>query len=85
MHVPVRRMMIFFRGCYLWRVPIDWSSSTNAVAGNPNVLRMCNNTLAQAYALKYQRNLSHLILSSTFPSTSAMNDVLAGESANAAG
>jgi proline iminopeptidase len=37
--------------------------------------------LAQAYALKYQRNLSHLILSSTFPSTSAMNDVLAREKA----
>jgi proline iminopeptidase len=32
--------------------------------------------LAQAYALKYQRNLSHLILASTFASTSHMNDVL---------
>ena len=31
--------------------------------------------LAQAYALKYQQNLSHLILCSTFPSTSQMNDV----------
>jgi len=31
--------------------------------------------LAQAYALKYQENLSHLILCSTFPSTSQMNDV----------
>ncbi len=31
--------------------------------------------LAQAYALKYQQNLSHLILSSTFSSTSAMNQV----------
>ncbi|HEY9166858.1 MAG TPA: proline iminopeptidase-family hydrolase [Candidatus Kryptonia bacterium] len=31
--------------------------------------------LAQAYALKYQRNLSHLILCSTFPSTSQMNEV----------
>ncbi len=31
--------------------------------------------LAQAYALKYQKNLSHLILCSTFPSTSQMNDV----------
>jgi proline iminopeptidase len=31
--------------------------------------------LAQAYALKYQNNLSHLILCSTFPSTSQMNDV----------
>jgi len=31
--------------------------------------------LAQAYALKYQENLSHLILCSTFSSTSLMNDV----------
>lgn len=31
--------------------------------------------LAQAYALKYQGNLSHLILSSTFSSTRAMNEV----------
>ncbi len=31
--------------------------------------------LAQAYALKYQENLSHLILCSTFPSTSEMNKV----------
>lgn len=31
--------------------------------------------LAQAYALKYQRNLSHLILGSTWSSTKAMNDV----------
>jgi proline iminopeptidase len=31
--------------------------------------------LAQAYALKYQRNLSHLILASTFSSTKAMNQV----------
>ena len=35
--------------------------------------------LAQAYALKYQKNLSHLILGSTFASTSAMNLVLAHE------
>lgn len=35
--------------------------------------------LAQAYALKYQKNLSHLILGSTFASTSAMNVVLANE------
>jgi proline iminopeptidase len=32
--------------------------------------------LAQAYALKYQRNLTHLVLSSTFSSTREMNDVL---------
>ncbi len=35
--------------------------------------------LAQAYALKYQQNLSHLILASTFPSTREMNEVLARE------
>lgn len=31
--------------------------------------------LAQAYALKYQENLSHLVLCSTFASTSEMNQV----------
>ncbi len=31
--------------------------------------------LAQAYALKYQGNLSHLVLCSTFPSTRKMNEV----------
>ncbi len=31
--------------------------------------------LAQAYALKYQKNLSHLILASTWSSTGAMNEV----------
>src|SRR5438105_6412618 len=35
--------------------------------------------LAQAYALKYQKNRTHLILGSTFASTAAMNDVLARE------
>ena len=35
--------------------------------------------LAQAYSLKYQKNLAHLILGSTFHSTSAMNEVLARE------
>jgi proline iminopeptidase len=35
--------------------------------------------LAQAYALKYQQNLTHLILCSTFPSTKQMNEVLARE------
>jgi len=35
--------------------------------------------LAQAYALKYQRNLARLILGGTFSSTSAMNAVLARE------
>ncbi|HKV28682.1 MAG TPA: proline iminopeptidase-family hydrolase [Candidatus Acidoferrales bacterium] len=33
--------------------------------------------LAQAYALKYQRNLTNLILCSTFPSTKQMNEVFA--------
>ena len=37
--------------------------------------------LAQAYALKYQQNLTHLILASTFPSTKEMNEVLAREKA----
>jgi proline iminopeptidase len=32
--------------------------------------------LAQAYALKYQAHLSHLVLASTFHSTKAMNEVL---------
>ena len=34
-------------------------------------------TLAQAYALKYPENLSHLILASTWSSTKKMNQVLA--------
>jgi proline iminopeptidase len=33
--------------------------------------------LAQAYALKYQKNLSHLILASTFASTKEVNEALA--------
>ncbi|MGA3082324.1 MAG: proline iminopeptidase-family hydrolase [Terracidiphilus sp.] len=41
----------------------------------------CGGVLAQAYALKYQRNLSHLILNSTFASTREMNEVLAREKA----
>ena len=35
----------------------------------------CGGVLAQAYALKYQENLSHLILCSTFHSTDKMNQV----------
>jgi proline iminopeptidase len=35
----------------------------------------CGGVLAQAYALKYQENLSHLILCSTFHSTKKMNEV----------
>jgi proline iminopeptidase len=41
----------------------------------------CGGVLAQAYALKYQQNLNHLILNSTFPSTTEMNQVLAREKA----
>ena len=40
--------------------------------------------LAQAYALKYQRNLSHLILGSTWSSTRAMNQVFERMKANMA-
>ena len=36
----------------------------------------CGGVIAEAYALKYQENLSHLILCSTFPSTKKMNEVL---------
>jgi len=35
----------------------------------------CGGVLAQAYALKYQRNLTHLVLCSTFHSTREMNQV----------
>jgi proline iminopeptidase len=38
--------------------------------------------LAQAYALKYQDNLTHLILGGTFSSTKAFNEVLAREKQN---
>lgn len=38
--------------------------------------------LAQAYALKYQKNLSHLILASTFASTKELNECLAAMKAN---
>lgn len=41
----------------------------------------CGGVLAQAYALKYQQNLRHLILNSTFASTREMNEVLAREKA----
>jgi proline iminopeptidase len=40
--------------------------------------------LAQAYAFKYQRNLTHLILGGTFYSTAEMNKVLASEKRNMA-
>jgi len=35
----------------------------------------CGGVLAQAYALKYQQNLRHLVLCSTFHSTREMNEV----------
>jgi proline iminopeptidase len=38
--------------------------------------------LAQAYAFKYQQNLTHLILAGTFYSTTEMNKVLAEEKAS---
>ncbi len=41
----------------------------------------CGGVLAEAYALKYQQNLRHLILNSTFASTREMNAVLAREKA----
>ena len=41
----------------------------------------CGGVLAEAYALKYQQHLNHLILNSTFASTREMNDVLAREKA----
>ncbi|MGO8756998.1 MAG: proline iminopeptidase-family hydrolase [Terracidiphilus sp.] len=41
----------------------------------------CGGVLAQAYALKYQQNVNHLILNSTFASTREMNAVLAREKA----
>jgi proline iminopeptidase len=34
--------------------------------------------VAQEYALKYPRNLSHLIVSATFDSTRELNRILAG-------
>jgi proline iminopeptidase len=44
--------------------------------GKINLLgHSCGGVLAQAYALKYQRNLSHLMLCSTFHSTRQMNEV----------
>ncbi|HTY64316.1 MAG TPA: proline iminopeptidase-family hydrolase [Acidobacteriota bacterium] len=42
----------------------------------------CGGVLAQAYALKYPDNLTHLILCSTFHSTSKMNEVFRRMMAN---
>ncbi len=44
----------------------------------------CGGVLAEAYALKYQEHVSHLILNSTFASTREMNEVLAREKAQMA-
>jgi proline iminopeptidase len=44
----------------------------------------CGGVLAEAYALKYQEHLNHLILNSTFASTREMNGVLAREKAQMA-
>jgi proline iminopeptidase len=41
----------------------------------------CGGVLAEAYALRYQQHLNHLILNSTFASTREMNEVLAREKA----
>jgi proline iminopeptidase len=41
----------------------------------------CGGVLAEAYALKYQQHLNHLILNSTFSSTREMNEALAREKA----
>jgi proline iminopeptidase len=41
----------------------------------------CGGVLAEAYALKYQEHLNHLILNSTFASTREINEVLAREKA----
>jgi proline iminopeptidase len=44
--------------------------------GRVNLLgHSCGGVLAQAYALKYQKHLRHLVLCSTFHSTKEMNDV----------
>lgn len=44
--------------------------------GKINLLgHSCGGVLAQAYALKYQKNLSHLVLCSTFHSTKQLNEV----------
>jgi len=51
--------------------------------GKINLLgHSCGGVLAQAYALKYQKNLSHLVLCSTFHSTKKMNEVFKTMKAN---
>jgi proline iminopeptidase len=49
---------------------------TSLNLGKINLLgHSCGGVLAQAYALKYQKNLMHLVLCSTFHSTKQLNDV----------
>jgi proline iminopeptidase len=51
--------------------------------GKINLLgHSCGGVLAQAYAFKYQKNLSHLVLCSTFHSTQKLNDVFKSMKAN---
>lgn len=51
--------------------------------GKINLLgHSCGGVLAQAYAFKYQKNLSHLLLCSTFHSTQKLNDVFKTMKAN---
>lgn len=53
--------------------------------GKINLLgHSCGGVLAQAYALKYQKNLSHLVLCSTFHSTKRFNEVLKAMKTNMA-
>jgi proline iminopeptidase len=53
--------------------------------GKINLLgHSCGGVLAQAYAFKYQKNLSHLVLCSTFHSTRRMNEVFKTMKANMA-
>ena len=51
--------------------------------GKINLLgHSCGGVLAQAYALTYQKNLSHLVLCSTFHSTKRLNEVFTTMKAN---
>jgi len=54
-----------------------WPRTGENLPARPQLRRRAG----QAYALKYQQHLSHLILNSTFPSTRQMNEVLAREKA----
>ena len=61
----------------IWKRSVPrWASIKSACSAT--VTAACSPRL---YALKYQQHLSHLVLASTFPSTSKMNEVLAREKA----